>query len=1217
MEGDDNFEALFTQRNFDIAITHELILSLQDKIQPLSELALKSDQYALYLLLQYSNYKILKGQSNSENPTQSTRNDATIPDEVAKAFLPDFETLEPQTKLAYLLCLRLHLLKPESFVFDYTIDAFNDENNYQTLPGEYLRNFAVDYFDMVKNDIDKIVGNIRNPKSSLIFASSLIESFLRIVLTENHRMLSNREIMILCLLTDVLTILLIIKPSAYFAWHYVCSKSLHLRLKLISKNLGDNIQETIKPFVEQLLSAVMQHEINFRGKEKLILLRTSRLKALQRYLSEFENPAVQEFAFKSSRDLSSKSTVHLLLELLTEDETFELCKTINLYIEPSHEIVNGRDNEKSSAVNKKLLALAISESMRTDNVESDLYGSLRAEHFDRSWRNITKFNNDDTVNYIFAGADIDQKSLQYFPPCRPLVSVYSSYDIFIDINQQLISNQGIDQIVSAIEREIPKVSIKYDKIEKRIEFKSEAQFLVPLASFKISNVESENVGFRYPRLVVAELSFSKTNMTTDVSTHWDSCKIGDPLYVLSVRPLNINVSHQYQLGIDDLDVRFRSGRILNAFDEKHRSLFDNTTKRVSKSQIVFWEIELQAEIYQTDLESVNREIYNEMNLVLFNKREITDFQLYLKNISSIRRNPTNRTEIEIHELLTGISSDEMVMDRKSYPVNADHLFNSLKQYNEFLATEESDLKYEWLEPTEFTKFNYVDLRKSMDRLGSCLNNRITLLNGVPRSGKSKLMSDLTQLLLKDSAETVLVVAPSKSSIENLMSYLTTDFSDLEYATKIVYLSSENSEHRFSLRNQINKLLAARLEYLKLVSVLSKVYNNIDIEFKSVELANSHFSLHLEQKLDSFVIDNENVRNDSLNTQFKDLLEIEITKAQLRLGDGTSLSERLTKLRNCIKTFEDLETFLAFDKRSEYIINFTSKCVFLTAEDYMKNFGHFTKMKNNFNSILLDDAQLMHESETACIIMANSNFQRLVLAGNDDNYRDLNFRFLNETLINLKSSLFDKLKRSDCSKIDLTVSIQSERGTSPEVLSLNISDYRRPIHIISDVNTRNGKSLLVSVDEIEFSVALFMYLVIKGCDRNDIVILCNSHQQVKTIRDNIAKKCGFFEKIGFPYVVCTLEEFEGRVSTVIIYSTSTDRSLRPDSLHSMINYAASRASSTFIMLSSSNLLVSNNLNLIDLVKPMQDLQLIDSVGKMTSVSSYNQLYNIIKEMLINY
>ena len=326
--------------------------------------------------------------------------------------------------------------------------------------------------------------------------------------------------------------------------------------------------------------------------------------------------------------------------------------------------------------------------------------------------------------------------------------------------------------------------------------------------------------------------------------------------------------------------------------------------------------------------------------------------------------------------------------------------------------------------------------------------------------------------------------------------------------------------------------------------------------------------------------------------------------------------KITKLLEFTKVFVDLEIFLEFDKRQEYLTNFTSKCIFMTATDYMRQLKNFRTQNITFKSIIVDDAQLLDETETACIILSNPKFNKLVLAGSCGYHKRSGLKYSHEGLINSKSSLFERLLDLNYPQIKLDTIISKSNFDSISSICTVVNELKGPIHISYKSND-NVNRLVTNINETEFSTALFMYLVIKGCNKNDIAILCNTYEQVKHIHDNIASKCGFFERIGFPSFIGTVEDFEGKIANVVVYSTVTDKNIKLSLMKEKYEYVKSRAAEIVFFITNEYLYTHQALLDTSFSSALQPLRLPDENKNLITIADYNQLYTIIKDLLINY
>ena len=264
---------------------------------------------------------------------------------------------------------------------------------------------------------------------------------------------------------------------------------------------------------------------------------------------------------------------------------------------------------------------------------------------------------------------------------------------------------------------------------------------------------------------------------------------------------------------------------------------------------------------------------------------------------------------------------------------------------------------------------------------------------------------------------------------------------------------------------------------------------------------------------------------------------------------------------------------------------------------------------NFESLLVDDCNLIPEIEVLLSLSAQANLSNLKRLGLFGHFCGGRPQCFNETLKAAGASI-TLMDRFICSGFSKTILLEStfKRPESSTLFSSS-SQFISVPSVLGKGEEMPMKNYIQNLDEAEYSVALFQFLRLMNVPAKDIAILAAYKGQVDLIKEVLQSRCSWTDYYGEPAFIGTMDQsiglhFKSNQNDVycnsnsfldVIVSLVRTRSLGFLADSSRLELAFSRATENLLVLASADLF-ENQLNLNNL--SLQDGKSFENVEELT-------------------
>ena len=219
--------------------------------------------------------------------------------------------------------------------------------------------------------------------------------------------------------------------------------------------------------------------------------------------------------------------------------------------------------------------------------------------------------------------------------------------------------------------------------------------------------------------------------------------------------------------------------------------------------------------------------------------------------------------------------------------------------------------------------------------------------------------------------------------------------------------------------------------------------------------------------------------------------------------------------------------------SKYVLGNMSKIVLMTSKYAAINAKILSESGLHFESLLVDDCNLIPEIEVLLTLTSqsnSSNLKRLALFGHNNGGRPQCF---NDSLREAGAclTLMDRFLYSGFSKtLHLLDShcpfAKQENQSLPSVLFKNRIQFVNVSPLLGKGEEMPMRNYIQNLDEGEFAVSLFQLLRLKGIPANEIAILTAYKGQVDLIKEILQTRCNWTDFYCEPAFIGTIDQSSG-------------------------------------------------------------------------------------------
>jgi hypothetical protein len=463
--------------------------------------------------------------------------------------------------------------------------------------------------------------------------------------------------------------------------------------------------------------------------------------------------------------------------------------------------------------------------------------------------------------------------------------------------------------------------------------------------------------------------------------------------------------------------------------------------------------------------------------------------------------------------------------------------------------------------------------------------QLSLIRGGPGTGKTECIVDIVAALCRGGNERVLLLAPTVSCIDRLLSKLER-FKQME---KRHIIRVGGSGHGYGNFGPAGRRQVCQERQRLILNEVSMLSTSLGITKPGTsftcETAGHFYNVHVKTRVEEFEKQLE------MNGGALDPFALHY---QQMWGNGIKIDsesvmnrmERLTSMFSELKDYNPFEWMPFAQLQMSYLVNSLSRVVGASIGGFLQEMEKYEDCESgpSFTTIVVDGASHMTDAALAVVLAYNRNrTTRVILAGDDRSSTIVSSSFSrlsSEALYfgaKLSLSTYERLSKNvnsgdekkktlnavhDLSihhrSRDAITSLYGWRYGSNMQLSLSKkkaianAGIMYPTQFI-DVN--DGMELTCpqggfqNIQEAEYLVSLYQYMRLCGHQSRSIVILTTYDDQVALIKDVMNLRCVDSVHFGKPAEICTMEQFVGREADIVLFSMVRTNSI-PESMESM-------------------------------------------------------------------
>ena len=1105
----------------------------------------------------------------------------------------------------------LYKEKPKQFK-NFFFENLNSEENFLFLSKFYLRTF----FEFKLKAFEEYKTLIKKKKNNFISYLFLFFNFFEKSLINFHNLQNDMDLLILYNILYFIGILILDKDYFPKTILFLEERFFFFKIKLYLKTRKViEKKENILLFnsIEKLLNQLIIIKIDsFSLKEKKIknLMKKEWLENFQNYVfSNFE----KRFLKFQNLTLYVKNSENYIKDIIhyLKLEEFTFCINflrINIFYENEKFIDNYFfcfDKKKILQnifldkfffeIKKEKFDLDSSEEYIWD--KKDLYLELKKKDF-----SLLKEIHKKTINREKIQ---NQKTFKiFYSNFLTTPEKYIKLPHLLNIEKNLIITKLKKNLKNFIEKEIQKI---YPiKKEKKVILRGWSNNSCLIKKFRILEIKTEEIGDEKNKEITAEFHINKYEMKKNVSQIWEKLQKNDTLYILKYSE-DLKNSHFFFEKFGKFFLR--KVQIIEIFDDRRNSIFDISKKKKIREGIRIFHVKINSFKYYDDLINKNNlDIYSNFDIVIKNNEKLK----YLINLTACLNK---------------------------------NIFNNFGNFQEKVFLENNKNIFEVVNSVcEKEKISYINniLKKNV------FLNKTEKLENTGKNDNIKIKkeeNDIKKNGLDFKNNKVLIISKSKNYLKKIGDFINLESDINRYKNYILDLSDENSN--FSILQKMNDILTGRKNYLEKVNSL---FNNCGLA------KGANFTI------ESFNYAKKSILNPILKKEkIQENLEKSIFDNFFKQNKIDNLSYK--------KKFEFLDEFLDFEKiyeyfeilrnrkkREEFLLKNYSKVILIDLDTLFSKIEFLRKNKTNFTSIIFLESENLKNMEIFFPLTLSEKINKVFLFGTDVLKKNKNYTKNNLWCKMAKNPHFVKnLKKNHIINKKILKSLQflKKGAFSNSLVNQDMCFFKNPWNFMNIKPDDKNNNILTNLEEAEFCVSLFIYLVLKNfenkniennkiLDKNDmdkidvksldiknkekndkkkiknkkIVILTTTINQKNLILEIIEKKCGFYDRIGFPFLVSLISDYKCLNSDFIIFSFVKKNYLNFFKNLKKFIYCITLAKNDFFVFGNFE---NSNKKLLSYFKfienqPLKNF-LINFDSKEFNVKKSNDFYEVIKNIIL--
>jgi len=283
--------------------------------------------------------------------------------------------------------------------------------------------------------------------------------------------------------------------------------------------------------------------------------------------------------------------------------------------------------------------------------------------------------------------------------------------------------------------------------------------------------------------------------------------------------------------------------------------------------------------------------------------------------------------------------------------------------------------------------------------------------------------------------------------------------------------------------------------------------------------------------------------------------------EARLQAYSALYARIHSLFEQLSKKKFLELLRFTKERANYLLNYYCNVVLTTASFLILKHEELFSSRFEVETVIFDEAAQIPDFEAVACLSICRGVKRVTLVGDAAQYPPNAQHSVIDKVANLELTLFHRLLRLGFTQTTLTSQSRSRPEISklfrpfyPELvdapglaenqeLQASLPGLKHAVQFIDVVSEEVAagdqispfKGFYQNLDEAEYAVALFTYLVLKGVSPSKISILVSTRGQDALIKEIVEKKTGWHKKLGVPAWIGVVDQFQGQHSDIVILS----------------------------------------------------------------------------------